>query len=48
VVVGIVLAVLGGTLIGRARMEDYVESFVTQHKALDLPQEQLSLADRMR
>lgn len=47
-VVGIVLAVLGGTLIGRARMEDYVESFVTQHKALDLPQEQLSLADRMR
>lgn len=48
VVVGIVLAVLGGTLIGRARMEGYVESFVTQHKALDLPQEQLSLADRMR
>lgn len=48
VVVGIVLAVLGGTLIGRARMEGYVESFVTQHRALDLPQEQLSLADRMR
>lgn len=47
VVVGIVLAVLGGTLIGRARMEGYVESFVTQHRALDLPQEQLSLADRM-
>ncbi|WAJ37302.1 permease [Pseudomonas sp. GOM7] len=47
VVVGIVLAVLGGTLIGRARMEGYVESFVTQHKALDLPQEELSLADRM-
>ncbi|UFQ95877.1 permease [Pseudomonas wenzhouensis] len=48
VVVGIVLAVLGGTLIGRARMEGYVESFVTQHKALDLPQEQLSPGDRMR
>ncbi|WP_277373141.1 permease [Pseudomonas sp. AA-38] len=47
VAVGIVLAVLGGTLIGRARMEGYVESFVTQHKALDLPQEELSLADRM-
>jgi len=47
VVVGILLAVLGGTLIGKARMEGYVESFVTQHKALDLPQEQLSLADRM-
>lgn len=47
VVVGILLAVLGGTLIGKARMEGYVESFVTQHKALDLPQEQLSPADRM-
>ncbi|TBW07767.1 permease [Azotobacter chroococcum subsp. isscasi] len=47
VAVGIVLAVLGGTLIGRARMEKYVEAFVTQHKVLDLPQEQLSLRDRL-
>ncbi len=47
VVVGIVLAVLGGTLIGQARMEQYVEAFVTQHKVLDLPQEQLSLRDRL-
>lgn len=47
VAVGIVLAVLGGTLIGRARMEQYVEAFVTQHKALDLPQEQLTLRDRL-
>ncbi|HEY6610532.1 MAG TPA: permease [Pseudomonas sp.] len=47
VVVGIVLAVLGGTLIGQARMEKYVEAFVTQHKVLDLPQEQLSLGDRL-
>ena len=47
VVVGIVLAVLGGTLIGQARMEKYVEAFVTQHKVLDLPQEQLSLRDRL-
>ncbi len=47
VAVGIVLAVLGGTLIGQARMEQYVEAFVTQHKALDLPQEQLSLRDRL-
>ena len=48
VVVGIVLAVLGGSLIGRARMERYVEAFVTQHRALDLPVEQLTLADRLR
>ena len=47
VLVGIVLAVLGGTLIGRAQMEQYVEAFVTQHKVLDLPQEQLSLGDRL-
>ncbi len=47
VLVGIVLAVLGGTLIGQARMEQYVEAFVTQHKVLDLPQEQLSLRDRL-
>ncbi|MEE4463682.1 permease [Azotobacter chroococcum] len=47
VAVGIVLAVLGGTLIGRAKMENNVEAFVTQHKVLDLPQEQLSLRDRL-
>ncbi len=47
VAVGIVLAVVGGTLIGQARMEQYVEAFVTQHKVLDLPQEQLSLRDRL-
>jgi hypothetical protein len=47
VVVGIVLAVVGGTLIGMARMEQYVEAFVTQHKALDLPEEQLTLSDRL-
>ncbi|WP_150305047.1 permease [Pseudomonas saliphila] len=47
VVVGIVLAVVGGSLIGKARMEQYVEAFVTQHKALDLPLEQLTLGDRL-
>ena len=46
-VVGIVLAVLGGTLIGKARMEQYVEAFVTQQKVLELPQEQLTLHDRL-
>lgn len=47
VVVGIVLAVVGGTLIGKARMEQYVEAFVTQQKALELPQDQLTLGDRL-
>ena len=48
VALGITLAVIGGSLIGRARMECYVEAFVTQHRALDLPAEQLTLADRLR
>ena len=48
VVLGITLAVIGGSLIDRARMERYVEAFVTQHRALDLPVEQLTLADRLR
>jgi len=48
VVLGIALAIIGGSLIGRARMERYVEAFVTQHRALDLPAEQLTLADRLR
>ncbi len=47
VVVGIILAVVGGTLIGKAQMEQYVEAFVTQHKVLELPGEQLTLRDRI-
>ncbi|MFI8740607.1 permease [Stutzerimonas zhaodongensis] len=47
VVVGIILAVVGGTLIGKAQMEQYVEAFVTQHKVLELPGEQLTLRDRL-
>lgn len=47
VVVGIVLAVIGGTLIGKARMEKYVEAFVSQQKMLELPQNQLTLRDRL-
>lgn len=46
VLVGLVLAVLGGTLIGRAKMERYVEEFVLHSPLLDLPQEQLSRRER--
>lgn len=48
VLVGLVLAVLGGTLIGALRMEQQVEAFVTRHPVLDLPPEQLQLRDRLR
>ncbi len=46
VLVGLLLAVLGGTLIGHARMERYVEDFVLHSPVLDLPQEQLSRRER--
>ena len=44
--VGLLLAVLGGTLIGRAKMERYVEEFVLHSPVLDIPQEQLTRRDR--
>ncbi|SFH89585.1 hypothetical protein SAMN05216206_0669 [Pseudomonas guineae] len=46
VLIGLVLAVLGGTLIGRAKMERYVEAFVMHNPVLDIPQEQLTRRDR--
>ena len=47
VLIGLVLAVLGGTLIGRARMECYIEAFVLHNPVLDLPQAQLTRRDRV-
>ena len=46
VVVGIVLAVIGGTIISRANMTTYVESFVLHNPVLDIPQAELSRKDR--
>lgn len=46
VVVGVVLAVIGGSIISYARMEQYVEGFVLQSKMQNLPQAQLSRSDR--
>lgn len=47
VLVGLVLAVIGGSLIGRARMERHVEAFVLHSKMQDLPQVQLAWRDRL-
>ncbi|HJV73589.1 MAG TPA: permease [Noviherbaspirillum sp.] len=44
---GLVLAVVGGTLISRARMEKHIEEFVLKHKAIDLPPEQLTARARI-
>lgn len=46
VVVGVVLAVIGGSIISYARMERYVEGFVLQSKMQNLPQTELTRADR--
>lgn len=48
VVVGVVLAVIGGTIISQARMEQYVEGFVLHSKMQNLPQTELSRAERFR
>ena len=46
VVVGLVLAVLGGTLIGRAGMAGQVESFVYQMPSVDLEAQTMTRRDR--
>ena len=47
VVVGLILAVIGGTVIDKLHLEKYVESFVFKNKMADLPQEHLKVKDRM-
>jgi len=47
VVVGLVLAVIGGTIISKAKLEEYVESFVFSNKVLEVDQEELSRRDRI-
>ncbi|MDK2868190.1 MAG: uncharacterized protein PWP51_1064 [Clostridiales bacterium] len=47
VIVGLVLAVIGGTIISKAKLEKYVEPFVFNNKLVDLPEESLTTADRL-
>lgn len=47
VVVGIVLAVIGGTTISKLKLEKYVESFVFSNKVLEVEQEELTVRDRV-
>lgn len=48
VVVGLILAVVGGTIIGMAKVEDQVEAFVLKSKVLDMPQEEITKTERAR
>lgn len=47
VVVGLVLAVVGGTVISRLKLEEYVEPFVYSNKLMEMPQEKLTTKERM-
>ena len=48
VVVGLVIAVLGGTIIEKLHLENQVEEFIRNANAIDTPQEELSVKDRIR
>ena len=47
VIVGLILAVVGGTIISKAKLEKYVEPFVYSNKVVELPQEELTKRDRV-
>ena len=47
VVVGIVLAVIGGSIISKLKLEEYVEPFVYSNKMLETEQEELTAMDRI-
>ena len=48
VVLGLVIAVAGGSLIERLHMEDQVEEYIRGAKSIDLPQEELHFKDRLK
>ena len=48
VVLGLVISVAGGTLIEKLRLEAQVEEFIRRGRAMDVPQEELRFADRMK
>ena len=48
VLLGLVIAVAGGTLIEKLRLEVQVEEFIRRGRAMDVPQEELRFADRMK
>lgn len=47
VVVGVILAVIGGTAISRLKLEKYVEPFVFGNGVLDIQQEEMTTHDRL-
>ena len=47
VVFGLVIAVAGGTLIEKLHLENQVEEFIRNAKQIDVPQEELTVKDRL-
>lgn len=47
VVVGLILAVAGGTIISKLRLEKYIEPFVYGNKSLDIEQDELTVKERI-
>lgn len=48
VMLGLVIAVVGGTLIEKMHPENQVEEYIRNGKAIDVPQEELSFRERMK
>ena len=48
VVLGLVIAVAGGTLIEKLHLENQVEEFIRNTKQIDIPQEELAVKDRIK
>ena len=48
VVVGLVIAVAGGTLIEKMHLENQVEEFIRNSKSIDIPQEELTKKERLK
>ena len=48
VVVGLVIAVIGGTFIEKMHLENQVEEFIRNGKSIDVPQEELTKKDRLK
>lgn len=48
VVLGLVIAVAGGTVIEKLHLEDQVQDFIRNGKAIELPQKELRFKDRLK
>lgn len=48
VILGLVIAVAGGTLIEKLHLENQVEEFIRNAKPMDIPQEELTVKDRLK